>query len=189
MFRSSTVAFSAALARNERGVATMEFAFIAVVFASLVFGVTDVGQRIREKQRLNSIATHLGDLITQEASLSEAKIDALIDSVKHYAGRQGLGADGTVIVSGVAGQANGAEKVVWQRRGGGTLNETSRIGAVGGTAQLPAAFGLAEGQTAVAVEVISRQQTILTSVGAPTSVSVRTAYLRGRKGELATVSN
>ena len=189
VFRSSTTAVGAPLARDERGIATMEFAFIAVVFAALIFGVTDVGQRIRDKQRLNSVATHLGDLITQEASLSEAKIDSLLASVKHYAGRQGFGAEGTVIVSGVAGQANGVRKVVWQRRGAGTLDETSRIGSIGGAAQLPADFVLAEGQTAVAVEVISRQQTILTKVGASASTSVRTAYLRGRKGELAGLSN
>ena len=187
MFKSFPMLF--ALARNDRGVATVEFAFIAVVFTALVLGVTDAGQRIRDKQRLDSIASHLGDLITQETSLTDAKVASLINSVQHYNGKRGLGAEGKVYVSGVTGQASGGPKVAWQRSGAGTLSEASRVGGVGNVATLPAGLSIPANQTIIAVEVLYRHNTVLTTVGAPQSTAVRTAYMRGRKSELSSITN
>lgn len=189
MLYGSRKAFARLLTRDERGVAAIEFAFIASVLVILLIGMTDVGQRILDRQRLDSVAAHLGDLITQESTLTQSKLTSLLQTVPHYAGRQGKDSDNVVIVTGVVGQANGNTKVAWQQTGAGTLNEPSRIGALGAKATLPPDFTLAEGKTIVAVEVVKKQQSILSNVGGANSVTVRTAYLRGRKGELASLSN
>ena len=188
MSRNLNIGWARKLARNERGVATMEFALIAVVLGGLVLGVAEGGQRILDNQKVGNVAARVADLITQEASLTDAKIREILDAAKHLGRRDGFAEDGVVIVSGIGGEANGVRRVLWQQRGAGTLNEPSRIGTPGQAATLPADFVLSPGQTIVAVEVLYKAQGIVTSYATPTKVSVTTAYLRGRKGELAAIT-
>lgn len=185
---SSLKAVFHALHVQERGAAAIEFAFVAIVFAALIFGVSKTGLQILDHQRLNSISARVADLITQEGALTEAKVDSILNSAKYLGGDNGLGSEGTIIVSGIVGQADGTSKVAWQRKGAGTLAEASRVGTASKSATLPTGFSVPPNQTVVSVEVMHRPQSVPATVNGKSMTTVKTSFLRSRKNELATMT-
>lgn len=184
---SSAIGFATRLPGCRRGAAMLEFALVAPVFVLLLLGIVQIGQHILANQRLNTASAQLGDLITQETDLTEAKIASLFDALVPLIGSDGFGEDGVVVISGIGGERNGVRRVLWQERGGGRMKEPSRIGLPGAVAKLPPEFTLAEGQTVVAVEVFQQQHALIDLVPS-NDLLVKTTVHRGRNGELAEVA-
>ena len=171
---------------GERGVAAIETAIVVPILVILLIGVTEVGSKILTGHQLNTTASRVGDLVTQQSKLTNAALNDIFAAVEHIAG-EAYGENGVVIISAVTGK-DGTPKVAWQRRGAGTLKEPSHVGAAGATAKLPKDFTVADGETVIVVEVIVTNGGVIADMTAPHSVIAKTSLHRGRVNDLGTIS-
>jgi Flp pilus assembly protein TadG len=68
----------AAFARNTRGVAAIEFAFIAPLLLALYFVTMEVSQAIDTSKKVGRVASMSADLLTQQESTTKSEIDAIL---------------------------------------------------------------------------------------------------------------
>ena len=65
--------------RDERGVAAIEFALVAPILFILYFMTMEVSQAIETNKKIGRISSMVGDLVTQQSSLTPAEIDGILD--------------------------------------------------------------------------------------------------------------
>lgn len=75
---SSMRAHLARLGRDRRGVAAIEFAFIAPVLLITYFMTMEVSQGLEVSKKTGRIAIIVGDLVTQQQSLNKADLDSIM---------------------------------------------------------------------------------------------------------------
>jgi hypothetical protein len=83
------------IARNESGIAAMEFALIAPLVIGLYLGLAEVATVLSVERRVSHSASVAGDLATQVSSLDESDAEDLVSAVLHVAN---LGANGNYIL-------------------------------------------------------------------------------------------
>lgn len=67
------------LVGNERGVAAIEFAFIAPLLLSLYFVTMEVAQAVESNKKVARSASMIADLITQQQTITKDEIDAIME--------------------------------------------------------------------------------------------------------------
>ncbi|MGJ8558886.1 MAG: TadE/TadG family type IV pilus assembly protein [Litorimonas sp.] len=83
------------IARNESGVAAMEFAIIAPMIIGLYLGLAELASVLNVERRVSHSASVAGDLATQVVSLDESEAEDLVSAVLHVAN---LGTGGNYIL-------------------------------------------------------------------------------------------
>lgn len=68
----------ASLLRDRRGVAAIEFAFIAPVLLSLYFVTMEVAQGIETNKKVGRIGSMVADLVTQQQAITTQELDAIM---------------------------------------------------------------------------------------------------------------
>ena len=68
----------ASLLRDRRGVAAVEFAFIAPVLLSLYFVTMEVAQGIETNKKVGRIGSMVADLVTQQQRVVKSEVDAIM---------------------------------------------------------------------------------------------------------------
>ena len=63
---------------DKRGVAAIEFAFIAPILLSLYFVTMEVAQGIETNKKVGRVGSMIADLITQQPELGKADLDAIM---------------------------------------------------------------------------------------------------------------
>jgi Flp pilus assembly protein TadG len=66
------------LAGDRRGVAAIEFAFIAPLLLALYFVTMEVSQGIEANKKVSRIGSMVGDLVTQQQQISKAEVEAIM---------------------------------------------------------------------------------------------------------------
>ncbi len=66
------------LARDRRGVAAVEFAFIAPLLLCMYFVTMEVAQGIETNKKVSRVGSMVGDLVTQQQSTTKTEIDAIM---------------------------------------------------------------------------------------------------------------
>lgn len=74
----ATCSKTKAFLRDRRGVAAVEFAFIAPVLLSLYFVTMEVAQAIESNKKVSRAASMVADLVTQQSKLPRADIEAIL---------------------------------------------------------------------------------------------------------------
>lgn len=69
---------AAALLADRRGVAAVEFAFIAPVLLSLYFVTMEVAQAIEANKKVGRIGSMVADLVTQQQSVKKTDLEAIM---------------------------------------------------------------------------------------------------------------
>jgi Flp pilus assembly protein TadG len=64
--------------RDRRGIAAIEFAFIAPILLAMYFLTMEVTQAIETNKKLNRVAAMVGDLATQQGSVTKADLKAIM---------------------------------------------------------------------------------------------------------------
>lgn len=67
-----------AWASDRRGVAAVEFVFIAPIFIALYFVTMEIAQAIETNKKVGRVASIVGDLVTQQHSVQPSTIDAIM---------------------------------------------------------------------------------------------------------------
>lgn len=66
------------LARDRRGVAAVEFAFIAPVLLALYFVTMEVSQGIEANKKVSRVAAMVADLVTQQPEIKRSELEAIM---------------------------------------------------------------------------------------------------------------
>ncbi len=134
--------------------ASIEFAMIVGTIVLLVLGGADLTFYLRDKMRLDRVASGLGLVLSGYTDLYELDFPGLFLASKTMAGDSLKvdGKDGATIVTGIVNSA-GTPKVAWRQQTTGS-SFTSKFGAVGAApTNLPDAYAVPTGQSVIAVEV------------------------------------
>ena len=146
------------VSRDRRGVAAVEFAFIAPLLILLALATVDLVQFIRSQLRLDATAVQLGQLVSQCDSISNGDVQQFWNYAQQIIGSLGQvtgdsrTTPGAVIISAVYSQ-NGANKLAWQVQTGNASQGSSVGGKIGGPAQIAENFTVPANQTLLVTEV------------------------------------
>lgn len=178
--------------RDDRGALVTEFALTVPMMMILLMGGAEVGRFMLINQKMDRAATTMADLVSQEETMTNAKLTTLYSVVSPTMTPFTLGAKGVMIVSAITLEGSTA-KVKWQRTGSGTLSVASKIGTQGGTATLPTGMTVGTGQTIIIAELFYN----FTTLFVPNAYTIgliedrqlyHRAFFRPRIGTLDTIS-
>ncbi len=101
------------LVRDQRGVAAVEFAFIAPLLLSLYFVTIEVSQAIETSRKVGRVGSMVADVITQQQSTTVSEVDAVMkigEALLQPYNRS----KGTIIVTAI--EIADKPTVVWSRK-------------------------------------------------------------------------
>lgn len=138
--------------RDDRGALVAEFGLMLPVMMILVMCGGEMGRFMLLNQKMDRAATTMADLVSQEETMTTAKLTTLYSVVTPTMTPFATGTKSTMIVSAIT-LVGSTATVKWQRTGAGTLSKTSKIGTQGGAATLPTGMTVATGETIIVVEM------------------------------------
>lgn len=103
---------SARFAGDRKGVAAVEFAFIAPILILLFIGTIELSAGVSTNRKLSRLSSTVGDLVTQSQQLTAGDVEAIMDvsSKIMYPYKDPV----TIVLTGVQINA-GLAKVVWSK--------------------------------------------------------------------------
>jgi Flp pilus assembly protein TadG len=142
------------LRQDASGLAAVEFALLLPMLLALLIGCLEVTFKIWSTQKAEKLAVTLSDVIAQSTAVTSADLTKLTGAVNKIMDPFPFeDEDGKVIISSVYWeQGDDAPKVNWQCEDG-DYAATSKFGAKGDDATLPAGFTLAEKDNIIVAEV------------------------------------
>ena len=178
---------------DRRGALMAEFAAAIPVLALLLMGGVEVSRYALLNQRLDRLATVMGDLVAQQQTVSQADIDAIFEATRSVAWPFDMTNSGKVIISSISippptPPAPAVVKVTWQRNSG-DLAVSSKFGAENGTPVLPAGLTVGANQTIIATEVFFHFKPFLIGALVPEQNVYYRAFFRPRLGSLSALGN
>lgn len=141
-------------ALGDRAFASIEFAIIVGAVLLLMLAGADLTFYLRDKMRLDRVASGLGLVLSSYTELYDNDFPGLFQASKTMAGESLKvdGKDGATIVTGIVNSA-GTPKIAWRQQTAGSAF-TSQFGAVNDApANLPDNYAVPTGQSVIAVEV------------------------------------
>lgn len=107
--------------RGERGVAAVEFAFIAPIMLLLFVGTLELSSGISVNRKLSRLSSTLSDLVTQSQNLSCSDVDDIMKAASKVVFPYDE-AKVKIILTGINIDAAGTAKVEWSRAKNTTAN-------------------------------------------------------------------
>jgi general stress protein CsbA len=142
---------------KRKGIATVELAVVFPFLLVLVFAVVDFGRLILVDNEITNVSREAANLAWRGEELI-VTVDAILDV------NPDLEANGFIIMSRIQRDQNDNPMIVRQRMGG-LQPRTSRIGSVGGAANIPVIELPRPGQHMIVAEVFMNY-TPITPIGA-----------------------
>lgn len=173
--------------RREDGAVLVEIAFSIPVMFFLLAGLVELGFFLLLTMKLQHTAVSVSDLTTRDEQITQATLDDIFTAAPQIMAPFPLGDRANVVISAISRNSTTPTRIFWQRSGGGTLNEPSRLGAEGETPTIDPALTLRDDETIVVTEVFYDYQSILFPI-LETGTVRRVAYFRPRLGALQTVN-
>jgi Flp pilus assembly protein TadG len=159
MNRISRIPFLRTIARylsDRRGVAAVEFAFLAPVITFALLGGTELSRYTLMHQKMDRVSASVSNMVAQSTTMKVVDFDNMWAAAKKIAEPFDIaGLKGKVIISFIVAETDTNYRVTWQRNGVGTLTETSKLGTEGNLATMPTGVTMKTGDTVVAVEVFA----------------------------------
>lgn len=173
---------------DRRGALIAEFAAAMPVLVLLLLGGVEVSRFALVNQRMDRLATVMGDLVAQAESLSEADLNQLFQATEPVSWPFDMGAKGNVIISSISipPPATVTPKITWQRHVG-NLDSSSQLGPQDSTPVLPGGLTVAPGQTIIVAEVYYDFRPMLIGSLVPAHRIYHRAFFRPRLGTLTSL--
>lgn len=141
------------VACSRRGGVMLEFAVACPVFVVLLVGGVDLSRLIILNQKLDRVASGMGDLVAQADEMTQSQMTQLFQATTHVAAPFDFARDGNVIITSMS-VSGGVPRINWQAKGGGSLTSTSRLGTgANALVTLPTGLTVTGTDTLVAAEV------------------------------------
>jgi len=173
------------LSFDRRGSLIAEFAAAMPVLVLLLLGGVEVSRFALLNQRMDRLATVMGDLVAQAETLSEPELAQLFQATGHVAWPFDMTAKGVVIISSISIPTVNqvTPKLTWQRKTG-NLAATSKLGLQNSTPTMPSGLTVAQGQTVIVSEVYYDFRPMLMGSLVPAHRIYHRAFFRPRIGAL-----
>jgi Flp pilus assembly protein TadG len=171
---------AAHFARDQHGIALIEFAAVLPVLVTMFFGCFELARYGLANLKVDRVAGSTGDLVAQLDVVTTGQLTDLYNSGRDIMEPFDLQGEGRVIISSVHRPTNAAATVAWQSNDGGALAEASRIGTTGNAATLPPGFTLAVGADIIVAEAFYRYTPTLASDWFGTTTFYRVHFYRPR---------
>lgn len=173
--------------RTQSGIAMVEFALILPIMMTMFYGVVETTRYVLVTQKVEKLAHAVADLAGQGATTSTAVLNQVLSASSDIMNPFAMNSNGRVIISAIyRAPATANATVIWRHQGGGTLAATTRLGAVGATATVPAGFTFDERENVIAAEVYYRFEPLISSRFFGATTFYRSAYYKPRLGALLT---
>ena len=171
---------------ERRGVAAVEMALATPLLLVLFCGTAEIAEFLSVEYRAAQMADTVSDAVARyDDDTTGADIKGVLDASASVIGATDFATNGYVILSSVSkAAATDDPKVAWRCTGGGSLTQTSRIGAVGKKATLPGDLSLDANDNVVVAEVFYRHQPLFDVVPIDDTLVYKTAVFRPRLGAL-----
>lgn len=102
---------------DRRGVAAVEFAFIAPLMLCMYFVTMEVSQGIETNKKVGRVGSMVADLITQQQKTSKSEIDAIMKIAESIVQPYGRSSPGIIVTAiEVTDESTPKVKVVWSRK-------------------------------------------------------------------------
>lgn len=166
---------------QSRGSVLVETALLVPTLLVLVTGGIEVSRFILLDQKIARVASNVTDLTARTEEPTAADVDQVFSAIEYIASPFELGDNAVVIISSVS-RATGSSstRVNWQQTSGGDVSKTSKIGAPGEVASLPAVVQLREGQALIVGEAYYEYQPFFFEGFIAPKTIYHTAYYRPR---------
>lgn len=174
--------------RDRRGTILAEWALAMPVIVVILLGGFEVARFALLQQKLDRLATTVGDIVAQAETMTAAEMDRIFAATSTIMAPFAVGDRGRVIVSSIMASSGQPARVLWQRGGGGTLAETSEMGAAGTNALLPAGFVVRDGESVIVAETYYDFTPMFAPVLVPARRLYHRAMFRPRFGALTTLN-
>lgn len=158
--------------RSKRGVAAVEFAFIAPALVGLSMGVFEMSFRFRASEEASRYVHQYADIVSRETALTTTQLrdlyEASVNLMRPVETTSNLDVDVSSI--GFVG-ATATPQVYWRRVAGAQIDYAlSDVNGMG-----------IQNETVILVSIRYRYKSVLTTLfGGDTSTMIRTAYARPR---------
>lgn len=149
-------AFWESLRRDRRGAAMAELAAAMPLLVLLLLGGIEVSRFALLNQRVDRLATTMGDLVAQADTLTASDLDKLFLAAEHIAWPFPVKTQAVIIISSISippAPAAPVPKITWQRASTGGISAVSQIGSVGATPTLPSGLTVTGSNTLIVSEV------------------------------------
>lgn len=149
-------AFWNAILGDRRGAAMAELAAAMPVLVLLLLGGVEVSRFALLNQKVDRLATTIGDLAAQADTLTERDLDKLFMAAEHIAWPFPVKSRAVIIISSISipsPPAAQVAKITWQYASTGGISATSRIGSVGSNPTLPGEMKVTGANTLIVSEV------------------------------------
>lgn len=167
------------LAKDRRGVAAVEFAFIAPLMIMLYFGLAELTMGLMAERRASHLASTMADFIAQEATTTPAMLDDVLTAGQAIMEPfPSTDLDLKVRLTSVVADDKGVAKVVWSRAKGTGYSALTPGSTV---SDLPANL-IAKNEGLILGEVEYNHKPIVGYVVDETMVFKEKFYLRPRQG-------
>jgi Flp pilus assembly protein TadG len=178
--------------RRTDGITAVEFALVAPILILLLLGTFELSRFVWLEVKIDRTAVSLGDLLSRQDSLGEASISSLFEASELLMKPFPTGGLSKVIFTSLSptSATDFTPVINWQRSGGGTLGETSRIApcGTGQPAKLPAGT-LGKNVPVVIVTEVFYSFTPITGQGVmKPHIIYRNSFFSPRIASLVTIS-
>jgi Flp pilus assembly protein TadG len=171
-----------------------EFAAAMPVLVLMLLGGVEVSRFALLNQKMDRLATAMGDLVAQAETLTAAELDQLFLAAAHVAWPFDIAAKGRIIITSITvlppplNQPPGPPTITWQR-GTGNLAAVSELGAANDPAILPTGLTVTQNQTIIASEVHFQFTPLLIGALVPSQRIYHRSFFRPRVGALTTLGS
>lgn len=164
------------LARNRRGVAAVEFAFLLPVMLTVYFGIVEVAQGVMVDRKLTELNRAVGDLTAQSTVISNTEMSNIFDAATTIMAPF-TGVAPRMAVSSIVIDALGVAKICW------SAQRNSTAPARGSTVTLPTSMNIPSTSLIMAVSSYDFTPTIGYLITGSIKVGDSPIYLRPRIGK------
>lgn len=132
---SRALDFTSGYINDRKGIAAVEFAIVVPLLLSMYFVTLEVGQGIETNRKIGRIASMVGDLATQQQSITKSELNAILQigaSIIQPYNRS----NPKIVITGIqmSNDTNPTAKVMWRRQiiegatsGSVATNETTTV--------------------------------------------------------------
>ena len=172
--------------RNNNAVAAVEMALAFPILLLLSLTGFEMTRYIIIQQKVSKTVASMSDLVARLPSVSESQITNIFTVTDDLMSPYTFTTNGRVIISSISNDGT-TTKVDWQRFGGGTLSQVSKIGTQGNAPTLPVGFTLASGEETIVAEVYYSYSPLVIPTTLGQTLIYKVKYNKPRLGALTTV--
>ena len=176
-------------ARNERGVAAIEFALVLPIVVLLLLGCFEVPRYVMVFQKIARTSAGIADLVAQaDEPITANQMKDIFTAGNIMMQPYDVVANGKIYVSSINNPSGNGVTLTWQRNNSGTVGTASKLGAQGTdpTSKIPAALVPLSNEEVLAAEVYFNYTPIFSTLIYQGTQLYMISYTRPRNHNLNT---